>query len=262
MTQQYHLWAVPLVGLAALVIRRHGGHRRFVLYATLATASFFGYIAAVGGDFMGLFRFAMPVVPLLAVATALSLRVVLAPWPRPIAIGCMALILAGHVAHESAVTRAALRVGSDQGIDSPGYLREYTANRAAIGRFFKKYARPDDFAAVGGAGAQVYYSEIPSLDCFGLSDAYIAHRVPASNNRPGHQKYAPLEYQLARRPTIITSNYYRIAEAPFVPSPGEAADWRARGYHYVNVRVEGLTSPWYSFLERIDRGGSATSAVN
>ncbi len=109
---------------------------------------------------------------------------------------------------------------------------------------------------VGGAGAQVYYSRMRSLDCFGLSDAYIAHRIPPQSDRPGHQKYAPLEYQLARRPTIITSNYYRIGPMPRccpAISAGDDAVWRARGYHYVSVQVPGLSSPWYTFLKRMDR---------
>ena len=77
-----------------------------------------------------------------------------------------------------------------------GWLRWYTDDRAAIGRWFARYARPDDYAAVGGAGAQVYYSGMRSLDCYGLSDEYIAHQVAASSSRPGHQKYAPDDYIL------------------------------------------------------------------
>jgi hypothetical protein len=139
----------------------------------------------------------------------------------------------------------------DRGIDTPAFLRWYTNDRAAIGKWFARHARPDDYAAVGGAGAQVYYSDIRSLDCFGLSDEHIAHDVPAMSSRPGHQKYAPDAYILSKRPTIITSHNYNIGYAPWVGP--DAQWWMVKGYHYVTVQVPGLSSPMYSFLLRNDR---------
>ncbi len=130
-------------------------------------------------------------------------------------------------------------------------MRWYTADRAAIGKWFGQFAQPDDYAAVGGAGAQVYYSRIPSLDCFGLSDSFIAHKVRAVSTRPGHQKYAPVDYQLSKHPTIITSTYYRLVNTPYIGP--DSAWWMQRGYHYVTVKVPGLSSPMYSFLLRNDR---------
>jgi hypothetical protein len=203
---------------------------------------------------MGLFRFALPIVPLLAVVASVALRWCLFGLGLPLAkAAAVAGLLAAHGWHARLVDQRSLVIGADRGIDSPGYLRWYTADRAAIGKWFGRYASPDDYAAVGGAGAQVYYSGMRSLDCFGLSDEHIAHRVRPVSSRPGHQKYAPLEYQLAKRPTIITSNYYRIQYGPYAPPPMEEAEWRGRGYRYVSVRIPGLSSPWYAFLLRIDR---------
>jgi len=256
--EQFHLWVVPLVVVAALVrgAGRARGLRMLLSLWLYLTTVFAIYVASVGGDFMGLFRFVMPVIPLTALVTALALRRALggAVAPKPvIAVAVVALALGGHAWHAVRVDRASLKIGADRGIDTPGFLRWYTADRAAIGKWFGQYAQPDDYAAVGGAGAQVYYSGMRSLDCFGLSDEYIAHKVAPVSARPGHQKYAPLEYQLSRRPTIITSNYYRIAPEPYRPSPPEAEDWRRKGYRYVSAQIPGLSSPWYSFLLRTDR---------
>lgn len=257
----YWLYALVVPPAIALFARADAATRRYLGFAGLVSAVFFLYVAAVGGDFMGLYRFALPAMPLLALAFALGLRTIarrldeggaIPGWATPAAV---ALFFVAYVWHDVGVTRAALvSLGpgaSDNGIDTPGYLRWYTADRAAIGKWFGRYAQPDDYAAVGGAGAQVYYSRMKSLDCFGLSDEYIAHHVPPVSNRPGHQKYAPLEYQIARRPTIITSNYYNIGQAPLVRE--DAAEWRQRGYHYVSVQIPGLSSPWYTFLKRLDR---------
>ncbi|HEX6839328.1 MAG TPA: hypothetical protein VF334_22275 [Polyangia bacterium] len=256
--EQFHLWVVPILVVAALLVERPRGLKLLLGYATLVVGVFAVYVASVGGDFMGLYRFVMPVIPLVALVAALSLRSALAPLDRraPIAAaGVVAVALALHAWHAVRVDKLESVVGdrpSDRGIDHPGWLKWYTEDRATIGRWFGKYARPDDYAAVGGAGAQVYYSGIRSLDCYGLSDEYVAHRVPARDSRPGHEKYAPDDYIVSRHPTIITSYNYRIGGAPTYVG-GDSAYWMQRGYHYVTVPVAGLSSPYYSFLLRNDR---------
>jgi hypothetical protein len=167
------------------------------------------------------------------------------------AVGVTVVLLGLHAAHAVVVDQRSFKIGADRGIDTPGFLRFYTADRAAIGKWFGLHARPDDYAAVGGAGAQVYYSRIRSLDCYGLSDEYIAHQVRPMSSRPGHQKYAPEAYILSKKPTIITSYNYRIGNETYVGP--DAAMWMQRGYHYVTVRVPGMSSPMYSFLLRNDR---------
>ena len=250
----YHLWIVPIVCALGLLRKRGRGTSRLYGYALFVVSLFALYVASVGGDFMGLYRFVMPVMPLLMLALSTGLRGLFARAPTTISSLVIAALLCAHLVSGVQLSRAQLAfVGADRGIDSPGFLRLYTADRAAIGKWFGKYAKPDDSAAVGGAGAQVYYSGIRSLDCFGLSDAHIAHDVKPVSNRPGHQKYAPLDYQLSWKPTIITSNYYRIEDAPYRPPAREEAEWRGRGYHFVSVRVDGLSHPWYTFLKRIDR---------
>jgi arabinofuranosyltransferase len=253
LTLRFHLWIAPLLVIAGLA-RRRTPVAPFV-YAAWIVGAFCIYVASVGGDFMGLYRFALPIVPLVVVCATVGLSRALDGVALPAQAAVVALLVAAHAWHAVRVDRESLVIGADRGpagnIDTPGYLRWYTADRAAIGKWFAQYAQPDDYANVGGAGAQVYYSGIRSLDCFGLSDAYIAHQVPATSARPGHQKYAPLDYELSKHPTIITSHYYNIGPAPHV---GPDADfWRTRGYHYVSVQVPGLSSPWYSFLLRNDR---------
>jgi hypothetical protein len=218
----------------------------------LVTAVFLLYVLSVGGDFMGLYRFVLPVVPLNAVCGALGLWCLVRG--SRLAPAAALVLLVGHGVNSYFVDRHALSfIGADRGIDTPGFLRHYTADRAAIGKWLGQHVQPDDYQVVGGAGAQVYYAGIRALDSFGLSDAYVAHKVPPVSVRPGHQKFAPLAYVLSRNPTILTYNVYRIDDQPYRPSPGEEMMWRARGFHYVSVQIPGLSRPWYSFLKRIDR---------
>jgi hypothetical protein len=259
--QTFALWALALVPVAAMPLRPSPGVRRFFGYALLVAAAFCLYVMSVGGDFMGLYRFALPIVPLFALACALGLRTLADRvtdgnlrhgWVSPVAVTAL---LGLYAWRDVAIDRASLVYlgpgSTDRGIDTPGYLRWYTEDRAAIGKWFGRFAQPDDYAAVGGAGAQVYYSRMRSLDCYGLSDEYIAHKVPPMDTRPGHEKYAPTEYVLSRKPTIITSNRYAISGAPVVRE--DAAFWRGQGYHYVSAPIPGLSSPIYSFLKRADR---------
>jgi len=252
------LFVLPFLWLAGLFRTwPAAAHRRYVTAGAvtlLLSAAFLLYVASVGGDFMGLYRFVLPIVPLNAVCGGLGCYRLLG-GRRPLLIGAaLALALGLHAWNSAAVDRHALTfIGADRGIDTPGYLRYYTADRAAIGKWLGQYVQPDDFQVVGGAGAQVYYAGIRALDSFGLCDAYVAHHVPATQVRPGHQKFAPLDYVLSRNPTIITYNIYRIDDAPYQPSYAEAAVWRARGFHFVSVRIPGLSRTYYSFLKRLDR---------
>jgi hypothetical protein len=212
------------------------------------------YVASVGGDFMGLYRFMMPIVPLWVFCGVLGLYRLLHELNARLMYAAIGVLLGLHGLNTFFVDRHALTfIGADRGIDTPGYLRHYVNDRIAIGKWFRQHVKPDDYQVVGGAGAQVYYAGIRALDSFGLSDACVAHEVPASSNRPGHQKFAPLEYVLSRKPTILTYNVYRIAQTPYRPSDSEAAMWRARGFHYVSVEIPGLSERWYSFLKRTDR---------
>ncbi|PSM32397.1 hypothetical protein [Haliangium sp. UPWRP_2] len=229
------------------------------------SAVFLLYVASVGGDFMGLHRFVLPIVPLQVVCGFLGLFYFLRHRPASAALGGLGLLFALHLANTFFVDRFALSfIGADRGIDTPGFLRHYAADRTAIGKWLGQHVAPDDYQVVGGAGAQVYYAGIRALDSFGLCDAYVAKKTPPLSSRPGHQKFAPLSYVLSRTPppTILTYNVYRIAAAPYQPDAGEAAMWRSRGFHYVSVPIPGLSQPWYSFLKRIDRRLGPLPALN
>lgn len=269
----FHLWVVPALILAALAVVflvRSGGDRKFaeIVWLLLPPISLFLlYVASVGGDFMGLYRFALPIVPILVALCTEAMRILLTGVSARLCTFVVASALIAHAAHSTVVIKRSLVIGADRGIDTPGYLKWYTLDRAAVGRWFGRQRQQDDYMVVGGAGAQVYYSDIPSLDCFGLSDAYVAHKVAATNTRPGHQKYAPLEYQLARKPTIITSNYYKCCVdpwgwKPYQPTAQEASFWGAKGYRFVSVRVPELSRPWYTFLLRADRTMDSIDAAD
>ena len=50
---------------------------KITLWASVIVGAFSLYVASVGGDFMGLYRFIMPMMPLVMLITALSLHAIL-----------------------------------------------------------------------------------------------------------------------------------------------------------------------------------------
>ena len=253
--EDYGVHFLLLVVLFGRAARDDTRRRDLRLLAAIVCLAFAAYVVKVGGDFMGLYRFILPVLPLGAVVLAESSRrlyAMLSPrlgaWVPGIALGLVGL---GFVAGSAHTSHEALTfVGADNGIDMPAYLKHYAEERIPVGQWLGRYGRPDDLATFGGAGVIPYYSEIPGFDVFGLVDATIAHdpRMTVSN-RPGHQKWGSDEYMLSRRPTLITHRYCIgsscSVENGFPPS----------GYEWVRAITSepGHGPSYYSFLKRRDR---------
>jgi hypothetical protein len=219
----------------------------------LVWLAFAAYVVKVGGDFMGLYRFILPVVPLGAVVVQESLRRLtqrLRPAVgRPVLALAVTALAVAFVAGSMRVSRVAITfIGADNGIDTPGYLKKYAEDRIPIGQWFGKNARPDDLMTVGGAGVIPYYSGIPAYDVFGLVDTHIAHDPHMSaSDRPGHQKWGSDQYMLSRNPTLITHRYC-------LPSPcAEERSWNPAGYEWVKAVIPGPRPTTYGFLKRRDR---------
>jgi hypothetical protein len=250
------LWAAPLLALAA--VRRF----RFLSLALMVSAAFLAYAVSVGGDFMGLHRFIMPVFVLLAAAASLGIaelaRFGPARWRGAPALVVAAAALGLFVVSQVSLTRRSLEPRADKGIDRPGYLKVYANDRGLIGKKLAPLVRPDDFAIFGGAGVQPYYARLRGYDVFGLVSEKIAHEVPPGNPRPGHSKWGPASILLPYNPTFVFS-CYALTTMPEPRAPPwrcpDASFWMARGYEKVTIHVPGLkeSGEYYTFLKRRDR---------
>jgi hypothetical protein len=253
------VYALPLAAIGMLV----GGSRtpRFALaLASLVIAAVYvPYAVSVGGDFMGLHRFIMPLFVLAAITVTLGLEFLvgrLVPQGHRMIVAAVAvcLLVGGFAFTQYQLTRESLRWGNfanDRGIDTPAFLIVYTEDRGEIGKAMAPCFREDDFSIVGGAGAQPYYGRMRGIDVFGLVSDRIAHEEPRMRARAGHTKFGSDALLAQYDPTFVFS-CYQIHAKPEQPSLGCGGFWLARGYELVTMHVPAMrqSGQYYTFLAK------------
>ncbi|HEY0993237.1 MAG TPA: hypothetical protein VGD80_39565 [Kofleriaceae bacterium] len=280
------LYALPIAVLGLVAARRRTP--RFALAAASAAfaAVYLAYTVGVGGDFMGLHRFIMPMFVVAALAVTLGLEWIagklrypasataasaetdpLSRTPLPGAQRALlrhgwgpliAMVVVGaFAATQWRLTRHSLRWGNfaaDRGIDTPAFLIAYTEDRATIGRAMAGCFGADDFSIVGGAGAQPYFARMRGVDVFGLVSETIAHDEPRIRPRAGHTKFGSDRVLAAYDPTFVFS-CYQIHSRPEQPALPCAAFWLARGFEPVTMHIPGLRErgEYYTFLAKKSR---------
>ncbi len=251
--QSHLLWLFPL--LAAAAFKGVKREERPVLYLGLFLSVIYTlHVMRVGGDFMGLHRFLVPVMPILAMISALGIRWLITiatehqRWRRPLAAMGIVLLVYGGL-HVVRVDRQAMTVGSDQGVDRIGWLKMFHGQCESIGRWLAANAPEDAAIATTAAGIIPFYSRLYTVDVLGLNDEWIAHNVKAHGNRPGHTKSAPLSYVLKKQVDYLIY-HPTIAKTKPRRSERDQRSWRARGYSWNTVEVPNLDPPWWGFWKR------------
>jgi arabinofuranosyltransferase len=243
--RDHHLYLWPLLALAARRVRGV-----FWLFGLLL-AGVSLHVIRVGGDFMALHRFLVPLMPVLAVVLVIGVE---ALWssarvralPRAVPLIAGLVLSAGLGARSIQVNRWAMTTGSEGGVDRIGWLKMFEGQCRAIGLWLRDNAPADASLATTAAGIIPYYSRLYTLDILGLNDEYIAHEVPARGNRPGHTKVAPEKYILDKHIDYLVY-HPTITARPTGQGPGGMA---AKGYVWRSVRVPDLEPPYWSFWER------------
>lgn len=256
-TQSKVLYAMPLAVLGMIVGRPRTPRFVLALACLLLSATYLPYVVTVGGDFMGLHRFIMPMFVVAALAVTLGLEWLISFAPGPARVGTVfgGLLLGVFAVTQVQLTRASVRWGnfaSDRGIDTPAYLMVYTEDRAAIGRAMAPCFAPDDFSIVGGAGAQPYFGRMRAIDVFGLVSDRVAHEEPRIRARAGHTKFASDALLAQHDPTFVFSCYAIHGKPSPQPRLPCAGFWLARGYEQVTMHIPGMRQQgeYYTFLAK------------
>lgn len=175
----------------SLVGRRHHLGLAAALVAQLA------YVAHVGGDELPMYRFVLPVVPILmalAVHGAQRMAHLLPALSRAATLAPVLLLgLSGW-------TYGCL----------PGQIPDLTSRRAdaewgnvMVGMLLQHNTAKEARIAHLWAGAAAYFSDRPAIDMLGKCDPRIARsRAHAGLNAPGHNKY-DFDISLADEPDVV-----------------------------------------------------------
>ncbi|MCB9523429.1 MAG: hypothetical protein H6702_08600 [Myxococcales bacterium] len=237
----------------ALVVRRRlpGGRRgRLWTLVLLYTAALCVHVARVGGDFMGLHRFFVPLMPLLALVIAQALRS-LGEWlaargKGPALAGvALAAALAGVGGWQVyRIDQQAMTVGSDAGVDRIGWLKQFAEQCAAIGRWIAENTPEDARLATTAAGTIPFYARRYTYDILLLNvDTEVVKATPAHGNRPGHTKAAS-HAQIMAQDIDYLIYHPTIAERRPGPRRGPS------GYEWFTVQVPGMEPPWWGVFRR------------
>jgi len=210
--------------------------------ASVASIVHLLYVARVGGDFLDLYRFLTPLLPAAAcclTSAVLRLCSAIVGSARFAIIACISYVLINGAYQGTMKDRATLVAESSRAalhLEPLGWTRLYGRRWAGIGRWLAEIRTPGDSTAVGAAGALPFYAELPNLDLFGLNDLEIARNGRIIGNRPGHQRFATMDYLLAQKPTFV---FMSPESTP--PASGRLRYdryWASQGYLPIEIRVE------------------------
>jgi hypothetical protein len=266
------LFALPIVAVGLVTARTRTPRFTLCLACALLAVVYVPYTISVGGDFMGLHRFIMPLFVVAALALTLGLEWLVARLPANLqkhaGVGVAVAIAACFGISQYALTKKSLdpkNLAADHGvIDTPAFLIVYTEDRAAIGRVMESCFNDSDFSIVGGAGAQPYFGRMRAIDVFGLVSERVAHEEMRVRPRAGHTKFASNELLVQYDPTFVFSCYSIDAK----PTPAHwncsPTYWTGRGYEIVTVHVPEMrqSGTYYSFLAKKARNFQCPARVN
>jgi arabinofuranosyltransferase len=209
--QRYSLWLLAPLILAAILkwkkINFPRGH--LILAMAVFCVVHIAYVVWVGGDFME-GRFFVPILPFLYLICEYLIRVLL---NRPLIVGLalMCLPLTSVVDRPIIEARRIQNGIADERTWLPVVQLWYLE-----GQVFGKQLPQNALIATDAVGAFGYASRLPILDTLGLTDEIVAHNTLKARSRPGHEKFASLEYLKERRVAIIRDGMglYKLERQP------------------------------------------------
>ncbi len=273
-----YLWdfarSSPLTWLFAVVaaagIRRAP---RWVGSMAAATAVQVGVVAYEGGDHFAMFRFIVPVVPLLGLLSLYGMTTMVRRFAGNAAAGNIA-ILAGLAALAVSSFGVCRQIKRGEPRPVTQYLRflqevDYARQWSEIGRWLGRHAPPEESVATIAIGAVGHYSGLRVVDPHGLIDPFIAHqRRRLGAGYAGHEKF-DIDRVLSQRPGYIllvnTLTLESIPEAGVADAlwgdfaPSLYGDPRlAQRYRYTNIAMRGR---WLNLYVRRDLPDVSTRAT-
>jgi len=222
------------------------------------------YIVFVGGDYMAMYRFFVPILPFIyilygLVANRLFPIITSSKNKKLVALGfiILAVIFTGLQSTPLEIKlfpKPPMQHGHYRGIQTE---RWHSARLTLIGKFFNQYKNnSDESIATRAIGAISYYSDKKIYGLHGLVDTHIAHKKMKNKTIgrgfPGHEK-EDLLHTLSKKPT------YFIFNRELTPEPGRLPEYKGEverilrdNYEIRSVRLVDLKNHeegYFNFLQ-------------
>jgi arylsulfatase A-like enzyme len=251
---------------AVLLLPRWREQRRTFGHVALALLLFSAYLVWAGGDYMALYRFLVPLLPLAMLPAAALLQMLfegaagasvagLPASPRDArlarettarvaaALGLALLALAGWLLWIPSL-RSLDGVERTKAIATVRRMKRNSAQWAALGKAVKEKLPPHYAIATTAAGALPFFSGLPTIDESGLCDRHTAKVQwdPWLLDRPGHMKQATRAWLAQRRPEVVFW-HPKIEEATTPPEQfptPPSSDYELRAMAVPELADEGL----------------------
>jgi len=244
------LYAI-LLGVAAALVYRH----RAMLACTTLVAFGCIYVIVVGGDWMPLFRFMVPLLPFGYLLTGVAIRGALEQRDRVVHVGFAVLALVTTAHRVERANRDYKRIiVQEKGFwdDAAGRTADWFRAREA------ERGRDDTYGAIalGDIGQIGYETGYPIFDVLGLVDPVIS-KLPGGYTRKTGPGYTHHFFTTKPRYFVMISANRRCS-APSVPTSSALyRDRRFRQQYYV-AGVVGLKDGKYAWCvwERRDAHGA------
>ena len=271
-------WAPALllaIGSARVWPRFGGVEPLTVLAATLCVVWAL-YVAAVGGDYMAMYRFLVPVLPALALLLGGVLRMLLRSSRhggtalRAAAVASVVLGVLGTGLHSTPFEARVFDVpprmhGNHRGVETE---RWHVARLGAIGEAFAAHAGGANASiATDAIGAIGWFSGLRVYGAHGLVDPQIAHQAAAAHavgsDFAGHDR-RDLWRLFEREPTyFMFTRELRPTRPSGIEVPDAYADVVAADYRLATLWIEDSANGeagWLPFLERRAEPDAPTGA--
>ena len=170
-------------------------------YLATATIVFGAYVVWVGGDYMPMARFFVPIIPALVLLQLETIAELASKFERPAQRRAAVAILTGVTALSGLLpTLNPRRQPQNRAIIARVQVEEWTL----AGQWLKSHMPPGTLLAAEPVGALAYFSELPIVDMLGVNDEHIAHLQTANlgHSTAGHEK-RDFDYVLSRRPQLL-----------------------------------------------------------
>ncbi|MBI5537454.1 MAG: hypothetical protein HY898_32320 [Deltaproteobacteria bacterium] len=272
---------LPVAALLAL----RWVHQPIVRWLLLFVLFHMAWITYVGGDFYTGHRFFIVLLPMLYLLIARTFDGVIAmvsshrwwkPMRRnPILVASLIGALGGASGYGLAHFTNRLM---ERGPYTGEYLRwsDVVDGNVRYMRWLARFVRPGSSMVVGDIGAAGFFADLSVIDALGVVDPNTS-RMKVSGfgkGKPGHEKWAPREYMLSKKPTYVkwgwisgdlTGNgYYLFTDFPqgidpdglwikedlvdgrFLPEtaihfdPSEVAFWTPSGSAFATFPTQGI----------------------